>query len=529
MRAVSWLALAALLPTTLAGQDIEIASRLSGIRLPDSYYTLVRERPGLFEITRGWATRNPLAREGQSITVAGALPLAVVHALFSDSPTPAFSAAEIQAMLFDGPSTFGTIAEFYSEASGGRFTIAGQALPWVRTAFTREAVVGDNFGLSSDTVALYLVDALTRADSTTDFTQFDNDGPDNKPNSGDDDGFVDAVAFHFVEISASCGGDGIWPHRSSITGRTGGPFVTTDSAANGGTILIDDYIIQSAVTCDGTEIARSSTIAHELGHVLNLPDYYDSTEGILPEQRRWVMGCWSLMAAGAWGCGQVDRNSVDRPTHMGPWEKSLLGWLDSVETVGPAFLQDYTLRPVLGSRHVLKVPMRGEQEFLLVEYRVQEGFDTGLPATGVMIYHIEPGLPLRPCQTCPKVYPVSVLEADGNHALIKLAAEGGDRGAAGDAFVQGDRLTNGSSPSVRLSNGDLSPVTIHAFAVTDSTATLTITTRSIPASALLERYLLTGATDLTAEQEAFLDAVGNRNGVYDLGDLRAYLLDNPAN
>ena len=45
---------------------------------------------------------------------------------------------------------------------------------------------------------------------------------------------------------------------------------------------------------------------HEYGHVLGLPDLYDSSDGILPEQRRWVVGCWGLMAAGSWDINRIN-------------------------------------------------------------------------------------------------------------------------------------------------------------------------------------------------------------------------------
>ncbi len=47
---------------------------------------------------------------------------------------------------------------------------------------------------------------------------YDNDGPDNIPNSGDDDGYVDGIIIVYSGCGAewSPGNSNIWPHQSSV-------------------------------------------------------------------------------------------------------------------------------------------------------------------------------------------------------------------------------------------------------------------------------------------------------------------------
>ncbi|MFQ5704434.1 MAG: M6 family metalloprotease domain-containing protein [Gemmatimonadales bacterium] len=509
----------------LFGQDIEALAQASGRKLPAQYYQRIQRSPDFFEVQDGWIARTHAVRQAQS-AVTGALPIAVVLALFSDSNEPVVTEQDVQRSLFDGPSDNGTVSDFYSEVSGGRFTIDGHALPWVRTDLTMAETVGSSFGLGADSrVGEYLIQALAIADSTTDFGEFDNDGPDGIPNSGDDDGFVDAVAFQFAEVAASCGGPAIWPHRSRISGWTGGPFLTHDSTPDGEPLAVDDYIVQSAVTCAGTAIQNAATIAHELGHVLGLPDLYDASDGIEPEKRRWVVGCWGLMAAGSWGCGKVlDRSTWNRPTHMSPWSKDKLGWITQ-RVVGDVLDQEFTLGPVQITGEVLKIPLT-PTEFLLLEYRPAVGFDVNLPASGVLVYHIDLQLPLRPCPTCEKVYRVALVEADGNRGLVRPSRFGGNRGEAGDAFaVDGPaRLSNSTRPSTRLNAGGVSSVTISSIAVGGGRARIQLSSIGIAMDRLLERF--TGIpTDnpLNVEEVKYLDRIGNGNGSYDVGDLRAYL------
>jgi len=222
-------------------------------------------------------------------------------------------------------------------------------------------------GLGDDAkIGEYMVDALQRVDATVNFAQYDNDGPDGVPNSGDDDGYVDVAVFQYTEIAASCGGTGTgpWPHRSSIRGWTGQPYTTDDVRPNGQRVLVDDYIMQSVVDCGG-EPQTISTIAHETGHAFGLPDYYDPTAGILPSQRRWVLGCWTLMAAGSWGCGDgATFAKVEKPSHMGAYEKQQLGWIDEMDA-GTAGNAVFTLPPVQATARpsVVNLPSGETAEF----------------------------------------------------------------------------------------------------------------------------------------------------------------------
>jgi hypothetical protein len=104
---------------TALAQDIEARAHAAGIQLPDAYYARVAEDPGFFEIRRGWIPRLA-AMQAQATATTGVLPLVVIQALFADSPEPTVSAEEIQQALFDGPSPYGTVSEFYTEMSGGR-------------------------------------------------------------------------------------------------------------------------------------------------------------------------------------------------------------------------------------------------------------------------------------------------------------------------------------------------------------------------------------------------------------------------
>jgi M6 family metalloprotease-like protein len=329
------LALAAIPGGTARAQsaDIEAVAAARGIPLPAGYYERVRRDPDAFEFRHprrvDLSGRRPGVPGGISAAVLpseGEMRMAVVMALFADSPEPPFSSTITHQQLF-GSNPLGNLTEFYREISGNRVSVTGTVFPWVRTVTTRDAVVGTTFGLGGETaLGPYMLDALAKVDATVNFGQYDNDGPDGVPNSGDDDGLVDIVVFQYAEIAASCGGTGFgpWPHRSTVRSWTAGnaPWQTNDLRPNGQPIGVDDYIMQSVVDCNGAP-QTISTIAHETGHAFGLPDFYHPVAGILPSQRRWVMGCFALMAAGSWGCG----NAPAPPTRSGrrTWARTKSG------------------------------------------------------------------------------------------------------------------------------------------------------------------------------------------------------------
>ena len=418
---------------------------------------------------------------------SGLLSIPVVLGLFSDSPPPHVSPAEVQAALFDGPAEHGTITEAYLEISRGALEVRGDVQPWVRTSRDLASVVGSSDGLGGDALSgAYFSEVLELLDRDVDFGLYDNDGPDGIANSGDDDGYVDIIAFEFLEISASCGGPAIWPHKWGLSGWDGvGAFETDDPSAGGGHIRVDEYITQSVTECDGVGVQDAAVMAHEFGHVLGLPDFYHPTvPSAGPFGRRWVLGCWALMAGGSWGCGPVTEGRPPfGPVHMSAYSKERLGWLEWID-VGEVRDQEIFLDPVQRSGRALRVPLGSDgSEFLIVEYRAHYGFDRQLPADGVLIYKLDLNARLRPDTATADPYFLSLVEQDANNGLKRNALQGGNRGEPGDAWGVGGsmgRLSALTTPSIRLSDGRATSVTLHEVSVLAGRARLVLSTAPTP-------------------------------------------------
>ena len=81
------------------------------------------------------------------------------------------------------------------------------------------------------------------------------------------------------------------------------------------TSQLSNYIVQP-------EDSGVGVFAHEYGHDLGLPDLYD-TSGAGDSD----VDFWDLMSSGSHS-GPIFQSM---PTHMGIWDKWVLGWADPVE------------------------------------------------------------------------------------------------------------------------------------------------------------------------------------------------------
>ncbi|RKZ17605.1 hypothetical protein DRQ53_02905, partial [bacterium] len=126
----------------------------------------------------------------------------------------------------------------------------------------------------------------------------------------------------------------------------GVPFVTGDSSASGGQILIDDYTIQPALGCDGESRIEIGVFCHEFGHAFGLPDLYDTSGGAAG------LGHWCLMASGNW-------NMPSSPAHMSAWAKSELGWVDVIDVDWQG--TQLAIDPVVESGQVYRLATREDR------------------------------------------------------------------------------------------------------------------------------------------------------------------------
>jgi M6 family metalloprotease-like protein len=366
----------------------------------------------------------------------------VILGSYSDNAN-IFTAGQFQTQLF-GANPTGSMSDYYTEVSYSHLNLTGTVYGPFAATGTQAYYVHDNNGLGNSTdyptnAGGFVVSLLTGADPSIDFSLYDNDGADGVPNSGDDDGFADALIVVFPDGDASAGdNDNIWAHQWQLSASAGQTFVTNDSKSGGGFIRIDVYTVQAAEKGNGTlnQIRPIGVFCHEFGHVLGLPDLYDydgSSEGI---------GNWCLMSGGSWGASGSSATE-HRPVHMTAWCKAYLGWLTpTLVTSG----QTVQIPPVETDAEAYKLwedAYQGGRYFLL-ENRTKTGFDADLPGEGVALWHCNDEVFFSNDDDAFRL--VDMEEADGANDL-DTKANGADAGDLYPGSTVKTSFTDATNPS----------------------------------------------------------------------------------
>jgi immune inhibitor A len=276
---------------------------------------------------------------------------------------PQFDREHFMDMFFNGmPEQNGeSFKDFYKEQSSGRYDVEGDVSDWVKipnpeSDYGTEETHADMTEFIDDTAEAWYAEQLktkTKAEVEAylkTFDEWDRFDFDHDGNFDEPDGYID----HFQAIHAGEGEEAgapesaIWSHRWAV--NQNGYYSkgqTTDGPAgnvNGGIRIGDtDLWIRDYTT--EPENGGLGVFAHEYGHDLGLPDFYDTQGG------ENSTAFWTLMSSGSWmshGNGAIGTT----PDHMGPWEKLQLGWLDYA-TVEPGESKEIKLGP---SYHATKSP-----------------------------------------------------------------------------------------------------------------------------------------------------------------------------
>lgn len=327
----------------------------------------------------------------------------------------------------------GSFRDYFDGMSRGQLILSTDVFGWY-VAANNYLYYGEDNG---DNVARELVaEAVDAAEAAgVDFSQYDNDG----------DGYVDGITVVHSGPGAEEGAqtEYIWSHRWSL-----GTFYSRS---------YDGVIINSYNICPETRswgMTGVGVFCHEFGHILGLPDLYDTdggSEGI---------GRWGLMGSGSW------LNLEKSPSGMTAWSRIGLGWISPIEIDQGSF----TIEPSVNVATVYQILTDAPNEYFLLENRQQTGQDEYLPGEGLAIWHIDD---TRSSNTDESHKMVDLEEADGDDDLDHEV----NRGDAGDLYPGTTNATEFNSatyPNSNLYSSEASGINIYNIAENNLTLSFTL-------------------------------------------------------
>ena len=345
----------------------------------------------------------------------GKMKLLVVLMQYKDEPATYSLQSFIDLLTKDGYNVnggTGSFRQFYATNSFGQFDLDITVLGWYTSTRNREEYgKTDNNGASNpdymNNVRELIAQAVDSADASgVDFSKFDN----NK------DGELDGLVVFHSGLGAEQGKNGyIWSHRSSLWGA----YNRFYDGVN-----ISNYCINPSkrdFSGDLTQV-RIGVVTHEFGHILGLPDLYDT------QNNSEGAGNWCLMAGGPW------MNNERTPAQLNAWCKSELGWITPkvISKRGSYQLKNYS-----DSLVAYRINTSQPNEYFLLENRQTKGWDRYLPGRGLAVWHINTDIADNYSQfgsndinTDTARYGVGLVQADGRRQLEQNI----NRGDAGDLF-----------------------------------------------------------------------------------------------
>jgi immune inhibitor A len=333
-----------------------------------------------------------------------------------------------------------SVAEYLSISSRGRLQLTGEVRGWFTVSEERNHYTNEMGGIGwyPQNSQRLVEEAIWLADPTINYALFDDEGPDNVPDSGDDDEIIDAVIVVHAGPGRESGGTTA-NDFISVHWWTPAPFPTDGVFGRFFTLNPEDGSI--------------GILIHELGHLLGLPDLYDTDGG------SFGIGRWSMMAGGF----LLDQGAS--PADFDAWSKIKLGFTD---VAAPGVnMKGLIIPPTIESGLVHRLWNQGVSsvEYFLLENRQQSGLDHALPGSGLVIYHVDETIKHN---KLPNHYKVAVEQADG---LFQLENRFNDAsiGDEGDPFKAGEAFGRYTIPSSLSYNG--SGTFVHVFNITGPDAT----------------------------------------------------------
>lgn len=319
----------------------------------------------------------------------------------------------------------GCVAEYFRFNSNNqfrpKFTVVGPViLPQKRSYYGANGING-----SDQAAHKMVVHAIEQLDESVDFSEFDMDH----------DGVVDNVYLIYAGEGEASGGpaSSVWPH--SWTLQQAGETLMADGVA------INSYGCSNEWFGDRPD--GMGTFTHEFSHVIGLPDLYSTTYG---NSSYATPGPWSVLDYGPY------LNNGRTPPNYSSYERLALEWIDPIVIERR---EDYILDNLAETNQACLIQTSNKNEYYLLENRQKTGWDTYLPNSGMLIWHIDY---VKPMFTGNKV------NNDRNHMFVDLKKANNIIDAINDEIYEGwcwpgtagkTEFSDNTEPSMKTWSGEM--------------------------------------------------------------------------
>lgn len=217
----------------------------------------------------------------------------------------------------NGTKAYGSAAQYFADQSNGayrpQFDVFGPV-----TLSQNVAHYGEDTDPDDDGSDAYATDAVVEACilanqqySDLNFADYDSDN----------DGYVDFVYVIYAGKGQADGGAAttIWPHNWLVSSAMSyGNCTYTNSQRTLDGKKIENYACSGELK--GTALGGIGTLCHEFGHVMGLPDLYDTNYGT-NYKNGVTPGEWNIMDGGSYN------GNSHCPPNYDPWQKYFFGWV----------------------------------------------------------------------------------------------------------------------------------------------------------------------------------------------------------
>ncbi len=300
----------------------------------------------------------------------------------------------------------------------------------------------------------------------------------------------------------------IWPHMYYLSASDYGKSLSLDG------VTVDTYACSCELNGDGN-LDGIGTFCHEFSHCMGFPDLYDtSSDG------GWFgMGDFDLMCSGSYNGDGIC------PAGYSAYEKAQCGWLTLKDMTN---IEQETsivgVQPMSADGDAYIIKNKGhEDEYYILENRQKTGWDSYLPASGLMITHVDYDADIwdwNMPNTSGKYEDANENTKTNDHQRLTIFRAGKSTAEYGDAsdlypYGSNNSLTKTSSPASTLYNtnsdgSNYMHIDINNIAVKSGKASFTLSNRN----AGTDTPVIPSGSTLLSESFDECDGTGGNDGIW---------------